>query len=183
MENEKQVDEATNSSEEVTSETVTTEETVETPKTYTEAEFKQAIARAKKAEAEAKVNKAKADAAQKSATKSLDVEDYIGISASLEGLDAREKEYLAKQHKMTGTPLNEIRKSEDFIFWQSSYRQKAEKERASLTPSTKQPDDDSPISLEDALASAKTVEEKEEILKQVGYSIGKQSSAVRVKLG
>ena len=115
---------------------------------------------------------------------SLDVNDYIEISASLEGLDAREKEYLAKQHKVTGQPLNEIRKSEDFGFWQSSYQGKKSRDQASLTPSTKQPDDTSPISLEEALNNASTIEEKEAILAQVGYSVGKQSSAAtRVKIG
>src|SRR3990167_1914049 len=59
----------------------------------------------------------------------LDVEDYIDISASLEGLDQREKEYLAEQHKLSGKSLGEIRKDENFNLWQSAYRDKVEKER------------------------------------------------------
>lgn len=113
--------------------------------------------------------------------KSLNVEDYIDISASLEGLDSREKERLAREHKLSGRPLQEIRKDEDFILWQSAYRQKQEKEKTSLTPSSKQPDDNSPISLEDALNNAKSVEEKEELLKaSMGYHIGNKHRSDRV---
>lgn len=115
--------------------------------------------------------------------KSLDVEDYIDISASLEGLDQKEKERLAREHKLSGKPLAEIRKDEDFLLWQSAYRQKSEKERASLIPSNKQPDDNSPISLEDALNNASTVEEKEAILKaSMGYHIGNKHRADRVNI-
>ena len=181
MENENKVEETTIPTEVV--ETTTVEETVETPKTYSEKEFKEVLARAKKAEADAKLAKARPPVVKTT----LDVGDYIDISASLEGLDSREKEYLAKQHKMTGQPLTEIRKSEDFNFWQSSYRQKAEKEKASLAPSTKQPDDDSPISMEEALSNATTIAEKEKILSEAypdfARSLGKQSNPTRVKLG
>lgn len=185
MDNENQVDEAINSSEEVATEqeATTGQETVETPKTYSEDEFRQVVARAKKAEAEARTFKAQSDNLKKANNKSLDVEDYIDISASLEGLDSREKEYLAREHKLSGRPLNEIRKDENFSLWQSAYRQKVEKERTSLAPSSKQPDDNSPISLEDALENA-TIEEKEEILRNsMGYSVGNKPRADRVNIG
>ena len=185
MENETQVDGATNPSEGVATETeaTTEQETVETPKTYSEDEFRQVVARAKKAEAEAKTFKVQADGLKQASKKSLDVEDYIDISASLEGLDSKEKERLAREHKLSGRPLNEIRKDEDFLLWQSAYRQKADKERASLVPSSKQPDDNSPVSLEDALSGA-TMEEKEELLRNsMGYSVENKPRADRVNIG
>ena len=100
--------------------------------------------------------------------KNLGVEDYIDISAALEGLDQREKTYLAREHKLTGMPLDEIRKSEDFSLWQSAYREKVEKERLTLEPSSKQSEADKPKSLTEKLASAISVEEKEKILAEAG---------------
>jgi predicted nucleic acid-binding protein len=115
-----------------------------------------------KEEAERKALEVKLN--QDTSKMSLEVNDFIDISASLDGLDQREKEYLAKQHKMTGKPLSEIRKDEDFVLWQDSYRQKVEKEKLSIKPSSKQSDSDSPISLEEALANATTMDEKQKIL-------------------
>ncbi len=103
----------------------------------------------------------------KEVNKTLDVEDYIDISASLEGLDQREKEKLAKEHKLTGRPLTEIRKDEDFLMWQSAYKQKLEKDRA-LAPSSKQPDSNIPRSLQDRITSAETMADKEKLLVEAG---------------
>jgi hypothetical protein len=100
--------------------------------------------------------------------KSLDVEDYIDISASLEGLDQKEKEFLAREHKLSGQPLAEIRKNEDFLLWQSAYRQKVEKERLTLKPSSTQPESEIPKTLHEKLKGA-SLEEKEKILTEAGY--------------
>lgn len=101
----------------------------------------------------------------------LEVDDFIDISSSLDGLDQREKEYLAKTHKLTGKPLTEIRKDEDFVLWQDAYRQKVEKEKA-LKPSGKQSDDEGDTTLEAALESA-SLEDKEKLLKEhLGYDSG-----------
>lgn len=97
----------------------------------------------------------------------LDVEDYIDISASLEGLDQREKEYLAREHKLTGEALTEIRKSEDFQLWDSAYKQKVEKELA-VRPSGTQPESDKPKTLEERLREAPTLADKEKILNERG---------------
>lgn len=85
---------------------------------------------------EDKLNKANEG---QSSTKSLEVDDFIQISASLEGLDQREKEYLAEQHKLTGQPIGDIRKGESFLMWQEGYKMKVERERA-LKPNDTQPD-------------------------------------------
>lgn len=112
----------------------------------------------------------------------LDVEDYIGISASLEGLDQREKEYLAEQHKLSGRPLAELRKDENFGLWQSAYRAKVEKENNALAPSSTQSDSERPKSLTERLASA-SLAEKEAILAEAGLYKSPRPKADRVKIG
>jgi len=98
--------------------------------------------------------------------KALEVDDFIDISASLEGLDQREKEYIAQQHKYTGKSLKEIRNDENFLLWQTAYQQKVEKEKA-LAPSNKQTETDRPKSLLDKLKGA-SFEDKEKILSERG---------------
>jgi len=100
-------------------------------------------------------------------TVALNVEDYIDISASLEGLDQREKAYLAQQHKLTGKPLSDIRNDEDFGLWQSAYRAKTEKEKLSLKPSGGQAESDKPKTLTEKLQGASLVD-KERILTEAG---------------
>lgn len=134
-----------------------------------------------KAEADRLALEAKLNTSHKSA---LDVGDYINISSSLDGLDAREKEYLAQQHTLTGKPLNEIRASEDFGFWQSAYQQKVEKDKLTLKPSNRQSETDEPISLEQALAEAKTDKEREELLAtHMDYHVGNKPRGDRVNIG
>ena len=96
----------------------------------------------------------------------LNVEDYIDISTSLDGLDQREKSYLAGQHKLTGQNLQEIRNSEDFALWQSAYRAKVEKEK-SLLPSNAQPESERPTTLAEKLRGV-SIEEKERLLAEAG---------------
>jgi hypothetical protein len=125
---------------EILEETPKEETPKETPKdSELEDRNKQLFERAKKAEAEAKTLRSQLEKKDKPQEKGLDVEDYIDISASLEGLDQREKTKLAQEHKLTGKTLTEIRASEDFQLWQSAYKAKVEKEKA-LNPSTKQTD-------------------------------------------
>lgn len=114
--------------------------------------------------------------------KSLDVEDYIDISASLEGLDQKEKEFLAREHKQSGKPLNEIRKDEDFLLWQSAYRQKVEKERLTLKPSSTQVESDKPRTLKEKLQGA-SIEEKEKLLTEAGYYKSPRPKSDRQNIG
>lgn len=99
----------------------------------------------------------------------LDVGDYIDISASLDGLDQKEKEKLAYEHKMTGKPLSELRKDEDYLLWQSAYQAKKEKENA-LKPSSKQDEVDKPKSATQKLNEAKTQEETGKVLDEMGLN-------------
>ncbi len=122
------------------------------------------------------------EAANQTPKKSLDVEDYIDISASLEGLDQKEKERLAKEHKLTGRPLSEIRKDEDYLLWQSAYRDKAEKERRAMPPSTGQGEADKPKTLVQRLAEAKNLDEKEKILFENGLSKRPRQRPDRVEI-
>lgn len=135
--------------------------------------------KAEKAETARLAAEAKLNTSQKSA---LDVGDYIHISASLDGLDTREREYLATQHTLTGKPLNEIKDSEDFQLWRSAYQQKVEKDKT-LTPSNRQPESDLPQSLDEALAGASTIAEKEAILAQMGYDFKSKSRSDKVIIG
>lgn len=141
---------------------------------------RQLTARAKKAEAEAKVLEAKLKVAQ-GEKPPLDVEDFLNISASLEGLDQREKEYLANLHKLSGKPLTELRKDEDFELWQSAHRQRVEKE-LSLKPSGTQSEADKPQSFTQRLANA-SVADKEKLLADAGLYKSPRPRSDRIDLG
>jgi hypothetical protein len=155
--------------------------TVEEPK-VPRSRLNEETAKRKAAEAEAKAIRERLEAIQKAKSKSLDVEDYIDISASLDGLDQREKGYLAEQHKLSGKSLKDIRNSEDFSLWQSAYRTKVEKERLTLSPSSKQSESDRPKTLTEKLKSA-SLADKEKLLSEAGlYKTPKQRTDVR-KIG
>lgn len=101
-------------------------------------------------------------------SQTLDLNELIAINASMEGLSQREKERLAEEHKLTGRPLPEIRKSEDFLLWQQGYHSKVEKERA-LKPSSTQPEAQAERKLSDVLKDPRVPrEEKEELMRQHG---------------
>lgn len=122
--------------------------------------------KAEKAEAEKKALEDKVKAGGTS-TQGLDVGDYIDISSSLDGLDGREKEYLAQQHKLSGKPLKEIRDSEDFQFWQNSYQAKVEKEKSALKPTNTQTETEVITSFDQKLEKA-NMAEKEKMLIDAG---------------
>lgn len=110
----------------------------------------------------------------------LDVDDYLEISSSLNGLDRQEQEWLAEEHKTTGKAMSEIRKSEKFMLLQSAYRDKVEKEKAALRPSGKQSESDRPKSIAEQLAGA-DLKGKEEMLTKLGlYRNPKANNAPRV---
>lgn len=134
--------------------------------------------RKKAEEAERKLAQAKRDPASNTA---LDVEDYIDISSSLSGLDPVEQAYLAKQHKLTGQPMKEIRESEDFQLWDSAYQQKLEKERA-LAPNTTQEDEEVPQTVVEKLRN-KSIAEKEELLREAGLYKENKPRQPRVNIG
>jgi hypothetical protein len=138
---------------------------------------RQLTARAREAEAKAKAAEERARAN----TAPLAVEDYIDISAALDGLDAREKAYLAEQHKLSGRTLREIREGEDFQLWNSAYRAKLEKEIA-LKPSTTQAEEAGPLPLSERLRGA-TVAEKEQILRELNLYKESRPRADRTKIG
>lgn len=112
----------------------------------------------------------------------LDVEDYIGISTALEGLDQREKARLAEEHKLSGKPLKTIRESEDFQLWQSAYKQKQERENA-LKPSSAQSVENMPQSANQRFAGAQTLAEKEALLRELGLYKDSRPRADRVSIG
>lgn len=141
--------------------------------------------RAEKAEKERKALEEKLNQAVKNQGEkpTLGVEDYIDISASLEGLDQREKEYLASQHKLSGKSLRDIRQDEDFTLWQTAYRDKIEKEKLSLKPSGTQSDSDRPMSFAERLSNTQSVAEKEKLLSEAGLYKSPRPRSDRVDLG
>lgn len=151
-------------------ETVTPQVTTDAPVEDVSKDLQSALAQKEhfrqKAEKLAQERKALEAKLQSKAQASLNVEDYIDISASLEGLDAREKMRLAEEHKLSGKPLKDIRESEDYQLWQSAYRAKQEKENA-LKPNAAQVLEDVPVSLAQRLARA-SITEKEQILREQG---------------
>lgn len=139
---------------------------------------RQLTARAKASEDEVKALKAQMGTPSSTP---LAVEDYIDISTSLEGLDAREKAFLAEQHKQSGKTLSEIRQGEDFQLWQTAYRLKQEKENA-LKPSAVQAVEEGPKSINDRLRTA-SLEEKEAILREAGLYKEFRPRADRTNIG
>lgn len=114
--------------------------------------------------------------------KGLKVEDYIDISSSLDGLDNREKEYLANLHRLSGAPLKDIRASEDFSLWRTAYQQKTEKEKLVLKPNSGQGEGDAPKSFTERLANA-SVTDKEKILAEAGLYKSPRPRMDKVDLG
>ena len=112
----------------------------------------------------------------------LDVEDYIGISTALDGLDQREKARLAEEHKLSGKPLKAIRESEDYQLWQTAYRQKQERENA-LKPSSTQATEDMPKSAAQKLQGATSLAETEAILRELGLYKDARPRADKVDIG
>jgi preprotein translocase subunit SecD len=154
---------------------------VEIPVVDKEAEARrQLTARAKAAEAKAR----ELEARLKSVTPAgpLDVSDYIDISTALDGLDQREKARLAEEHKLSGKSLKDIRESEDYQLWQSAYRTKQEKENA-LKPSSNQPLEPQPKSVNKQFAEASSLAEQEELLKKYGLYKENRPRADRVTIG
>jgi len=153
--------------EDYTPEEVVEEETIVPVQTdKTDANLKSALAQKEHFRKKAQELEAKLAEVQKPAAAPLAVEDYIDISTSLDGLDQREKAYLAEQHKLSGKPLKEIREDEDFQLWQGAYRAKMEKENA-LKPNATQALEDEPKGLTARLRNA-SVAEKEEMLRAAG---------------
>jgi hypothetical protein len=111
----------------------------------------------------------------------LDVEDYIDISSSLSGLDPVEQAFLAKQHKLTGESMKEIRDSEDFQLWNSAYKQKQEAENA-LKPNAQQEIEGGPSSFTDKLRGA-SLAEKEELLRAQGLYKDSRPNSTRTDIG
>lgn len=176
--------------EEVIVETENQQEETETPEENKipkapEKDYKQMFEdqkrRAEKAELDRKAYEAKLNSLNKGEPKTLDVVDYIDISASLEGLDQREKEKLAQEHKLTGKSLKELREAEDFKLWQSAYREKVEKEKQVIPPSGTQPEGEKPKSLNEKLAGA-SIQEKEKILTEMGLYKSPRQRTDRVEI-
>lgn len=135
-----------------------------------------------KAEAERKALEAKLNkVAKEGPSPALDVDDYIDISTSLDGLDARQKAYLAEQHKLSGRPMKDIRESEDFQLWNEAYTLRQQKE-AALKPNTTQEQEEVAKPFAERLKGA-SFEEKQKMLMEMGLYKEKRPGQERVDIG
>lgn len=135
-----------------------------------------------KAEAERKALEAKLNKrVQEGPSPVLDVDDYIDISTSLDGLDARQKAYLAEQHKLSGKPMKDIRSSEDFQLWNEAYTARTQRE-AALKPSATQEQEEVVKPFTQRLKGA-SLEDKQRMLEEAGLYKEKRPRADKVDIG
>jgi transposase-like protein len=85
-------------------------------------------------------------------------------------LDSQEKSRLIQEAKLKGVSLEDAKKDEDFVLWQIARRQKVEREKSLIPPSTKQGDDlTSPqAKVRRFKAGEMTPEEQEDFLVEIG---------------
>lgn len=178
-----------------------TQITVETEKSDKSKEFKTIDAqkrayreKAEKLEARVKeleAEKSKATQSKPAEIKPFGVEDLVEVTNALEGLDSGTKEYLVRQHKITGKPINEIKQDEDFKMWQEGHRIKLEKEKT-LNPSTRPSETSREKNFTEKLEdlddidirkSIRDLEAKEKLLEEKGlWKNPRQGSHQRLKL-
>lgn len=114
-----------------------------------------------------------------------DAIDLIKVGKKLQNYSDEELDFVTEYAKSKDPEA--ILKALDNPFVQhgiNSYRDKVEKEKLSLKPNPTQPDSDMPISLEEALKTAKTPQEKEALLKEAGlYDTTPGYRSDRVEIG
>lgn len=150
------------------SEQVTEENKPETVKEemVSKKELDKLYARTKKAEEDAK--KAKNQLAEQKSVSEVDT--ILEVQKATKGLDADEVAELQLRAKAKEVSLSEAREDENFKLWREGKKAKVEKEKA-LNPSTAQPGaaPKKPLTTEERLKAAKTLEEEEEILNEATY--------------
>lgn len=95
-----------------------------------------------------------------------DTERLISDMTAMDGLDSAEKTKLIKDAKAYGVSLNEMRSGEDYALWLKSHQEKVVREK-SVLPTTKQ-GESIPTTWKGRWESAKTQEEKSELLHEAG---------------
>jgi len=66
-----------------------------------------------------------------------EIEKIVEITSALSGLDDEEKKELLMRARAKGISLSEARKDPNFLLWQQARREKVEKEKKQLEPSTR----------------------------------------------
>jgi len=155
--------------EETSDETVETETPEETPSVDYESKFKASQSEALKLKKQLDEMKKSKKSSTTSNSEPLDVDSILEVQTATKGLDADEVEELRLRAKATGESLTEARKNDNFVLWREAKKAKVAKEKA-LKPSSTQTESSKPKTLEDRLAEAKTFEEKEKILSEVGMN-------------
>jgi hypothetical protein len=96
--------------------------------------------------------------------------EIVQILSAFDGLDASEKSRLIQEARLKGISLEDAKKDEDFVLWQTAKRQKVEEEKKVIPPSTKQGEDiSSPQAKIRRFKSGEmTSEEEEDFLVETG---------------
>ena len=101
---------------------------------------------------------------------SIDPAETARIMVALGGLDSAEQNRLIQEAKLKEISLEDARKDEDFVLWQTAHKEKVEKDKG-LTPSTKQQSGGSTTSkarTEKFKAGLMTEKEETEFLEDAG---------------
>lgn len=154
---------------------ITQQEVKETPneKTeHTETE-KRLYARAKEAEERAQKATSEAKKLQQELAKAKlpisDVDAILEVQSATSGFDTDEVAELRLRAGALGTSLSKAREDKNFQLWQRGHREEVNKNKA-LSPNTNQDEVEKPKTLENMLANANTLAEKEEILTKFGIN-------------
>lgn len=135
------------------------------------------LERARKAEENAKERKAELDKFLANSKKNdfSDVDAILEVQRATSGLDPREVGELKVRANAMGISLTEARENEDFKLWQSSYKEKVDKEKAPIPSTTQSGDGKERTDLEILDSNRGTYDDfmnpdpkKEEVLKKSG---------------
>jgi hypothetical protein len=172
MDENQQNEEETTSVEETQEQTQVETDNSQQKTEHTESE-KRLYARAKTAEEIAQKAKAEADALKKELAKAKlpisDVDAILEVQNATSGFDTDEVTELRLRASALGTSLSKAREDKNFQLWQRGQREEVNKSKA-LAPNTNQGEVDKPKGLNTRLLEAKTQEEKEKILNEIGMN-------------
>ena len=134
---------------------------------------KRLYTRAKEAEDKAQKAKSEAEALKRELAKAKlpisDVDAILEVQSATSGFDTDEVAELRLRAGALGTSLSKAREDKNFQLWQKGHREEVNKSKA-LAPNTNQGEVDKPKGLNTRLMEAKTQEEKEKILNEIGMN-------------
>jgi hypothetical protein len=161
-------------------ETPVVSEDVKTPDSATEEKAERTVPYERFKEVNDELARLKSKPKESKENSKVDALDFIKLGKKLQNYSDEELDFATKVAKSKSPDaILEALGDEMVQLAISSKREKVEKERT-LKPSGKQTESDEPMSLEEALAAATSMSEKEEIMKQMGYSVENKHRADQV---